>query len=261
MKHEIIVEMEIFANVCDWTKYCKFNKGNIKLGAGIWNFSKLAGDHKIDVRGIGQLTGTCGRYCECCDHLKGCYVFKSYRYPSVRINHARNTLAFRQDLHKSFQKLEQQIRRAKNKPLIIRIDQSGEIESNEEFLCWCHLAELFPNILFWMYTKAFDFVIYDLLAGNVPMNLFVLISIWHEYGIEEYKRVCHLDNVKAFVYIDRDPETGRFYDYKTKHGLVITTYCKAYDEHGKMNHAITCEKCRKCFDYKARHKVIGCFDH
>ena len=96
----------------------------------------------------------------------------------------------------------------------------------------------------------YDVVIPALLAGNVPENMTVLISIWHKFGVNEFEKVKNLPNVKAFVYDDN-----------YKYGFVIDTYCKAYDEHGKLDHNITCDKCKKCFNRLNNCKVIGCKAH
>lgn len=86
----------------------KFNKkGNIKLGYTMWSFSKLYGSRTYIVAINGEtleIVGTCGGYCEGCEG--SCYVKKSYRYPSVIKGHARNTLAFRNDLDKAFMDLD-----------------------------------------------------------------------------------------------------------------------------------------------------------
>lgn len=235
-------------------------KGNIKVG-NIWTWSTLAGndDHYIPEMDR-TVTGTCGAHCAGC---KGkCYVFKSYnRYTSrdtgkcsVKLGHARNTIAMREDIEKCFSDLCGQIDRArKNKLEIGRFDQSGEIENAAQFGMMCRIAARYPDKPFYVYSKNDNVVVPMLLAGVVPENLTVLISVWHEYGIAAYNAVKHLPNVKAFVYVDG-------FDYAAA-GLDITTMCGAYNERGKLDHDITCDKCRKCFSRAAGHKVVGCYDH
>ena len=89
---------------------------------------------------------------------------------------------------------------------------------------------------------------------RVPKNLTILVSIWHDIGIQVYRVLRHIPNIKAFVYDD-----GTF-DY-TAYGIDITTWCKAYDENGKLDHNVTCDKCRKCFNRGKCSKVIGCKAH
>ncbi len=231
----------------------KFNRGkNIKMGDGIDSWSTLFGDDEYYIPELDTIVkGTCGNHCKGC---KGkCYVRKSYRYKTVKLSHARNTLAMRNDIEKCYTDLYNQIKRARKPFYIIRVDQSGEIENNMQFGMFCKLAKAFPKVKFYIYTKAYDIIIPYLLNGFVPENFTVLVSVWHEYGIEEYKSVAHLENVKAFVYMDG-------FDYAA-HGLEVQTMCNAYDENGKMDHNITCDKCKKCFNRLANCKVIGCYDH
>ena len=47
------------------------------------------------------------------------------------------------------------------------------------------------------------------------------------------------------------------YDYSKK--LKIDCYCPAYDKSGKLSHDLTCDKCKICFQKKA--KVCGCYSH
>lgn len=226
--------------------------GNIKLGATIGTWSTLYGDEEFYIDYLSmKVCGTCGHHCEGC---KGsCYVRKSYRYGSVMKRHAINTLALRESVEGTYEILSRQLAR-KRKPFdIIRINQSGELESEEQFAMWCRLAEENPKTKFYIYTKAYEFVSPFLMDGKVPENLTVLISVWHEKGIEEYKSLEHIDNVKCFAYDDG-------FDYEEK-GLSLQTYCKAYDEHGKLDHNITCDKCQKCFNRSGNCKCVGCMAH
>lgn len=232
--------------------FCK--SGNVKLGKNMWTFSKTYSDQEFYVAAFnGYVQGSCIGYCDGC--RKACYVAKSYRYGSVIYNHAINTCGVRYELELVYIDLRNQLLRAKNKPSQVRIDQSGELINSDEFInLWCALAAEFSDISFYVYSKAYDIIIPALLAGLVPENLTVLISVWHEIGIREFFTVAHLPNVKAFVY---DDHTFNYAAY----GIVKQTECKAYDENGKLDHNITCDKCQKCFNRLACHKVIFCNDH
>ena len=200
-----------------------------------------------------------------------CYVRKSYlRYTardtgkcSVKLGHARNTIALRENLEKCFEDLNNQMNRKRKKFELIRLNQSGEIENRDQMEMFCKLAMMHPETEFYIYTKNFDVVIPCLLDGIVPKNFTILFSIWHNYGIAEYLLCARFENVKAFVYVDsnKDTENGwSIADYREK-GIEIQTMCSAYDIHGKMNHDITCDKCKKCYNRKENHKIIGCFAH
>lgn len=232
-----------------WEKV-KFVGGNIKLG-NMGSFSKLFGNHSISTP-YGDMIGTCGNHCSGCE--KECYVKKSYRYDSVIKNHAKNTLAFRTDLKRAFSDLHLQLTR-KRKPFdVIRINQSGEIETTEELISWVELARHHNESHFYIYTKNYIAVfetISEIGPENMPDNFTILISIWHEIGINEYKLLSKYSFIKAFVYLDG-------FDYSV-YDIIPETGCHAYNEKGKLDHNITCDKCRKCFN--RMHKVIGCNAH
>lgn len=233
--------------------------GNIKLG-NIAEWATTQGDEEMEINYNGfhaMVKGTCEGRCDGCK--KACYVNKATnRYQSVRYGYAINTLLMRENIEKLYTMLRNQIARAKKPFEIIRIHVSGEFEQGvnglNEWKMFERLASDFPNITFYTYTKAYEIAIPRLLAGNVPSNMIVNISVWENQGIKEFDTVKHLPNVKAYVYYDRK---NRF-DY-LGNGIKFDAWCKAYDIHGKMDHDITCDKCRKCFDNHS--KCIGCFDH
>ena len=70
------------------------------------------------------------------------------------------------------------------------------------------------------------------------------------YDADTYNKWKHLDCIRAFVYDDG-------YDYSKL--LKIDCYCPAYDKSGKLSHELTCDKCKICFQKKA--KVCGCYSH
>lgn len=261
----------------------RFNRsGNMKLGH-LWSFSKLMGEdvYVLEFENGVKLTvqGSCAGCCESCGvwiidedgtkHRPPCYVAKSMRYKTVIASHAINTHNMRTNPEACFEDARGQLTRARNKPAAVRIDQSGELETLEELNGWAGLAEAFPFIPFYVYTKRLDMVGPWLLAreaaGTLPENLVVLVSVWHEYGLEWFARLRHLKNVKAFVYMDPNKPNGWGADEYERHGLHIQTTCAAYkpDSKGRMklNHDITCEACKKCFLLADWCQVIGCLDH
>ena len=134
------------------TATARISGGNMKLG-NMGSFSKLYGNDTFNTK-YGAVTGTCGHHCEGCKNA--CYVRKSYRYPSVVNGHARNTIAFRASLWDAFEALDKQLT-GKRKPWdIVRINQSGEIESYSELCHWVVLAQSHPETRFYLYTKNFE---------------------------------------------------------------------------------------------------------
>lgn len=237
----------------------RFTEGNIKVGKML-TWSKLAGSGAIK-----GCSGTCGKYCQGCYNPEkpsksACYCFGSYNiYPNVINSHIRNTVSMRKDMKGTFKILDDQIKRKKNN-LPIRIHAAGEIESAEELNGWINLAKKNPKNKFYVYTKnveAVDSVMTKLKNNKkgLPNNFTILISIWHESNINEYLKWKNCKNIKAFAYCDN-------FDY-AKAGLDIKVMCPAYklNEKGKvkLSHELTCDKCKICFNSKA--KVIGCLNH
>ncbi len=243
--------------MCNYIK----TKGNIKLGKSMGTISKLAGNQAVYVKALdAYFKGTCGSYCQGCqgDGINDImhapyYVFKSYRYDSVRVGHARTTAAFRRDIYAAFEAMHAQLCRKRKKFEYVRINQSGELETVTEFRLYIWLANQHPETVFYLYTKAFDCIRE---VVNIPSNLWINISIWGEYGIKEYLEFSALSSqIKAFVCVT-DTYT---IDWYAEHGIVIQAMCRAYDERGRLNHDITCDKCPLCHSNVV--KITGCYEH
>jgi hypothetical protein len=231
----------------------RFQKiGNAKIGR-MWNFSTLMGDESVRID-FGSLhtdvVGTCGKYCEGCK--KDCYVRASYRYPSVKFGHARNTLALREDVKAVFNDLDGELRRARKKPEFVRIHVSGEFETWHELNMWNVLALLHPDVTFYVYSKAYDIIGGYLQRGNINPNLIINVSIWHDFGIEFFNHWKHLPNVRAFVYDDG-------FNYGAA-GIVGDSRCPAYDKDGKTVDGVTCDKCQLCAGKRGK-KITFCPAH
>lgn len=250
---------------------------NIKLGSmGSW--AMLFGSCEWYVPELDiTVKGTCGEYCQGCFNpenpkCSACYVAKSYtKYTkrnedgtigdiqknkcSVKLGHAYRTIAmtmFRKDLLLS---LDKQLTRMKKKLEVVRINESGEFTCYEDLAMWCELAKRHPETIFYVYTKNYKAVRKALINAIVPSNLFINISIWHQLGIEAYLEMKDHPQIRAFVLVDDEWTTEKYY----KNGIEITSMCMAYDKNGKMNHKVTCDKCKKCFS--ANNKCVGCYEH
>lgn len=236
-----------------------FYNGNIKVG-NMLTFNKLAGNNEIN-----GCKGSCGTHCGGCWDAKDwkkspCYVAKSYvQYGDMVVkSHIVNTLAMRNDLQNTIEDLNRQLQR-KRTLLPVRIHSSGELESAAELKAWFWLAKQNPKRTFYVYTKAYE-IVDEVLSGtkasDLPTNFFINISIWHEHGIECYKKWNTLEIVRAFIYDDG------VYDYK-KAGINIEGHCPAYkkDTKGKvkLSHDLTCDKCKLCMQNKV--KVLTCLSH
>ena len=250
---------------------------NIKLGnMGCW--AELFGNCDWYIPELNvTVKGTCGEHCKGCfnpdnPRCSTCYVAKSYvKYTKenpdgtpgdiqknncwVKYGHACRTIAmtmFRDDLLES---LHEQLK-GKRKPFkIIRINESGELTCYEDLALWCELSRRHPETVFYLYTKNYKAVRKALINGIVPSNLFINISIWHEFGIKAYLEMKDHPQIRAFCLVDKKWTVDK---YASK-GIEITSMCGAYNEKGKMNHAVTCEKCKKCFS--KNNKCVGCYEH
>ena len=250
---------------------------NIKLGdMGVW--AMLFGNcewyiPELDV----TVKGTCGEHCCGCfnpdnPRCSTCYVAKAYvKYTQgnedgtagdilknscwVKYGHACRTIAmtmFRDDLLES---LDGQLRRKRKKFKVIRINESGELTCYEDLNMWCELSRRHPETVFYLYTKNYKALRKALINGIVPNNMFINISIWHERGIKAYLEMKDHPQIRAFCLVDKKWTVER---YASK-GIEITSMCGAYNENGRMNHAVTCDKCKKCFG--ANNKCVGCYEH
>ena len=223
-----------------------FNIGyNIKLGEGVASWSTLKGSELLYIPRLEKrVRGTC-KDCDYC--TKDCYVNKSYhRYPKTALyGHAVNTIGLRNCPSKVFADLHRQLSSTKRFN-IVRINQSGDIENLQELEMWVSLALLHPNFTFYLYTKRFNMAVEFIENNPLPANFHINFSISHEPRINEYFTVASNPNVHAFVYDD-----GETY-------IDATDHCRAY-LNGKLNHSITCERCKKC--YRPGSKVIYCTSH
>ena len=252
-------------------------KDNIKLGnMGSW--AMLFGNCDWYIPEINTTCkGTCGEHCKVCfdsKHLKNspCYVAKSYiKYTnrnsdgtigdiqnnkcSVKLGHAYRTIAMTQYRNDLFNRLNKQLNNKRNKFKIIRINESGELTCYEDLALWCMLAKEHPETTFYLYTKNYDAVQEAIDNDIICNNIYINISVWHENGILSYNNMKGHNQIRAFVFVDKDWNKEKY----EENGLNISSMCGAYDKNGKMNHSITCEKCKKCFT--SNNKCVGCFEH
>lgn len=89
----------------------------------------------------------------------GCYATQgNYRYPSVQDSYkknlelTRNLPLFEQTMAIEIGKLDTKARKA-GRYLAIRIHTSGDFYSREYYMAWHRLAETFPQVKFYAYSK------------------------------------------------------------------------------------------------------------
>ena len=252
-------------------------KDNIKLGdMGSWAI--LFGNCIWQIPELNIcVRGTCGGNCKGCFNSENpresdCYVVKSYlKYTnrnedgtvgdilknecSVKLGHAYRTIAMTMFRDELLEALDKKLTNKKKKLKIVRINESGELTCYEDLELWCELARRHPETVFYVYTKNYKVIQRAIDKDIIPDNIFINISVWHESGIREYNNMKDHPQIRAFCLVDEE-YTKEVYASK---GLDITSMCGAYDEKGKMNHAVTCDKCKKCFSKS--NKCVGCYEH
>lgn len=236
---------------------CHISTSNIKTNIPSW--STLPSDDVVRLSNGRKIVdksfkGTCGGAdCSSCKSWALCYAIRMLRYPDVAKNYIENTLLMRESLDKCEKEILKQLYILK--PDLFRFDVAGEIETFEQFIMFLSIAYQTPDTTYYVYTKNYDVVDKYFSTGcELPDNFHLLISVWHDSGIECYLKHRHHKNVHAFVYNDGD------YDYKA-HGLELleSHRCKAYDMDGTMNHEISCRKCGKC--YNPKMDIIWTYPH
>jgi len=227
--------------------HISISKGNGKLG-NIPQFNTLPGDEPLR-NSKGQLmtniTGTCKGRCAACK--SACYAIKSalFHHNSVIAAWGKNTVIMRNDPDKVRTEINEYCK--KNIVRYFRLHTSGEIESVNQFKLYCNICSDNPDIVFYIYTKAFDTIIdymetYD---RTLPENLVINMSVWHDnlqtcqHEMSELDREVFkslLDQSNLFVYDDHTDAVGAFANLP---------HCPAIDKSGHET-GITCAQCRRC---------------
>ncbi len=128
--------------------------------------------------------------CSSCKHT--CYARKAYKaYPSCKnawdlnFELAKNHLDLLETLLTAQIQEEYDKRPAQN-PLVVRIHVSGDFFSQEYLDMWARIADRFPMVYFWGYTKVRDMFSFV----RVPWNMNIINSFiagdMLNYGPEEY---------------------------------------------------------------------------
>lgn len=223
--------------------------GNRKLDKSVATWSTLATDSMYIVPALGNfiVRGTCSsEACKTCK--KDCYARKAQNmYPSVVYGRAVNTIGLRYLTDKLFADLDKQLGSSRRRFSIVRLNQSGELETEHEMELWAELARRHPDVTLYIYTKMYDFATVILKAGLVPENLIILFSIWKTQGVKEYNAVKRFKNVKAFV-VDND-------------AFKCDAECPAYKKTGKLDSRFKCGgTCTLCTSL-GTVKRIRCKNH
>lgn len=117
---------------------------------------------------------TCNKSMPCTS--KGCYAIKIARLRKSVAKAWRNNTTICQynlDLFKG-----QMIGwLSMYQPKAFRIHVGGDFFSVKYLLAWCEIAERFPKVKFFTFTKQYD-VLRSVLSSDIPKNLTIILSAW-----------------------------------------------------------------------------------
>lgn len=217
--------------------------GNDKVGKGIYCLNTLAGDKPLKKKDGTQLTnisGTCEGCCSVCK--KDCYARKTQVFRSSKNNLRNwneNTILAKEDPKKLFEELSEFL----NREMVsaVRFHSMGEIPSPEYLKYMFDIAEKFPLVQFYTYTKRFEWIEEIIEKRKQPANLVINVSIWHKNYANPY-------NFPEFIYDDG-----------TESDVAQLPHCPAVDKNGHET-GITCARCRRCL-YAMKGQKTAVYAH
>lgn len=207
------------------------SNGNTKMG-NIPQFNTLPGNRplrKKDGRLLTNIVGTCGKHCGECFH--DCYAvrFIKCHHNTVVKAYASNTVIMRHNPNK----LRKSIKEYCDKNIVkyFRFHTSGELESMEQMKLYCDICKDNQDVVFYIYTKAFDILETWIGKHTFPKNLVVNLSQWNDNLRGVSDKLKHMCNI--FAYDDGGVDLSHM-----KH-------CPAVDRKGHET-GVTCAECRRC---------------
>ena len=217
--------------------------GNQKVGKGIYCINLLSGDEPLTLSNGLQLTnisGTCEGCCEYCK--KSCYAIKNQKFRSTKnnlISWSENTLLAKQYTNQFFNDIQSFLNRSMVSA--IRFHSFGEIPSFKYLLQMIELANNNPFVRFYTYTKRYEWIEQLLKEQDLPQNLVINISIWHNnynnpYGLPEF-----------------------IYDDHTDPSLANIPHCPAVDKNGNET-GVTCATCKRCI-FATKGQKTAVYEH
>ena len=175
--------------------------GNSKLGNGVYTFSTLPTNKEYTIT-VNDMDFVVRGTCPC--HCVGCYATKgNYNFKSVKTSLGVKTLLATHYVNFLKRAIIAQITADNIK--IIRVHASGDFHSDEYINMWREIAEMFPNVVMWTYTKnaqaehAFDDLNnFNVVKSVIPGKGFNFGHIDYILSLYEY-----LTNIGKSVYVCR----------------------------------------------------------
>ena len=147
--------------------------------------------------------------CQNCGRCSGlCYNNKfEAQYPQKAISELRVLLAYITDRGNLQEKIIRVAKRSKSG--YFRINQNGEIHSEEMIYFWYYIANQCPGIEFYTYTKSYQLFEDFLNSSSLPTNLHVNMSVieGHEEKMAQYPHLYSGNKFKMVTSIPEDSTT------------------------------------------------------
>lgn len=188
---------------------------------------------------------TCNKYMPCTK--KGCYACKLARLrKTVAKSWQRNTDIVMNDLIKF--KLQINTWLSVYEPKAFRIHVGGDFFSVKYLLAWCEIAERFPKVKFFAFTKQYN-VVRSVLPHGIPKNLSIILSAWLPSNNED-QWLPPKDLRKRFPVAWIINKDGSMSNEVSKYLSKKNDVCLG-----------NCETCGLCFKRKKRDGDIVFFKH
>ena len=147
--------------------------------------------------------------CHNCGRCSGlCYNNKfEAQYPQKAISELRVLLAYITDRGNLQEKIIRVAKRSKSG--YFRINQNGEIHSEEMIYFWYYIANQCPGIEFYTYTKSYQLFEDFLSSSSLPTNLHINMSVieGHEEKMAQYPHLYSGNKFKMVTSIPEDSTT------------------------------------------------------
>ena len=147
--------------------------------------------------------------CQNCGRCSGlCYNNKfEAQYPQKAISELRVLLAYITDRGNLQAKIIRVAKRSKSG--YFRINQNGEIHSEEMIYFWYYIANQCPEIEFYTYTKSYELFEDFLSSSSLPTNLHINMSVieGHEEKMAQYPHLYSGNKFKMVTSIPEDSTT------------------------------------------------------
>lgn len=222
-------------------------KSNSKLGKMI-SIGYVSGNDNITLKS-GEIVTDCEGTCSgvnCSECSKCCYAIRSFRqYPSKTINCIENTMQLRTNMTQHFLDISNYIEA--NNIKVVRYTESGEIESLRQFTELMRVATINNETTFYLYTKNYAVLRAYFDLQELPKNVYVLVSVWNNNGVNEWNEFKSHNNVKCFA-------VG---NYSLGNGAHCPAYKTVDGKSKRVN--VSCADCKLCFNNST--KIVYCNLH